>query len=41
MDAVVGEAVNRDAAWYYPETTAAARAIEGRVGFWRGVIVEP
>ena len=36
---VEGE-VNRDAAWYYPETKEAAKQIEGRVAFWRGVKVE-
>lgn len=32
---------NPDAAWYYPEPTAAARNIAGRVAFWKGVQVEP
>lgn len=36
-DVVVGEKVNRDAAWYYPEPKEAAREIAGRVAFWRGV----
>ncbi|UAB81564.1 DUF427 domain-containing protein [Marixanthomonas sp. SCSIO 43207] len=32
---------NRDAAWFYPETSHAAKAIEGYVAFWKGVkIVE-
>ncbi len=31
---------NRDAAWYYPVTKEAAKPIEGRVAFWRGVKVE-
>jgi uncharacterized protein (DUF427 family) len=39
-DVVGGSEVNADAAWYYPETSAAAKNIEGRVAFWRGVIVE-
>jgi uncharacterized protein (DUF427 family) len=30
---------NRDAAWYYPEPSEAARQIEGRVAFWKGVQV--
>lgn len=30
---------NKDAAWYYPETKAAADAIKGRVAFWKGVEV--
>ncbi|MBT8262262.1 MAG: DUF427 domain-containing protein [Bacteroidia bacterium] len=28
---------NRDAAWYYPETSHAAKPIEGYVAFWKGV----
>ena len=32
--------VNQDAAWYYPVTKEAAKGIEGRVAFWRGVTVE-
>ncbi|MDX1315301.1 MAG: DUF427 domain-containing protein [Eudoraea sp.] len=32
---------NRDAAWYYPEVSELAKAIKGRVAFWKGVeIVE-
>jgi len=31
--------VNRDAAWYYPKTKEAAKNIEGKVAFWRGVEV--
>ncbi len=30
---------NRDAAWYYPETKAAADEIRGRIAFWKGVEV--
>ena len=40
-DIVVGDAVNKDAAWYYPETKDAARHVAGRVAFWKGVKVEP
>jgi uncharacterized protein (DUF427 family) len=32
---------NHDAAWFYPSPMGAARHIEGRVAFWKGVIVEP
>jgi uncharacterized protein (DUF427 family) len=39
-DLVVGDEVNRDAAWFYPETKEAAKAIEGWVAFWHGVSVE-
>ena len=38
-DVVVGDAVNRDAAWYYPEPKDAAKEIRGRVAFWKGVEV--
>ena len=31
--------VNNDAAWYYPQTKDAAKNIEGKVAFWRGVEV--
>jgi uncharacterized protein (DUF427 family) len=33
-------AVNKDAAWYYPQPKDAARQIAGYVAFWRGVRVE-
>jgi uncharacterized protein (DUF427 family) len=38
-DVVVGDVVNKDAAWYYPEPLDAAREITGRVAFWKGVVV--
>lgn len=28
---------NADAAWYYPETSHAAKPIEGYIAFWKGV----
>jgi uncharacterized protein (DUF427 family) len=32
---------NKDAAWYYPETSDLAKQIKGYVAFWKGVeIVE-
>jgi len=31
---------NENAAWYYPSPKPAAREIEGRVAFWKGVTVE-
>jgi len=40
FDIVVGDAVNKDAAWYYPETKDAAKHIAGRIAFWKGVTVE-
>lgn len=40
FDVVVGEQVNKDAAWYYPEPLPAASNITGFVAFWRGVTVE-
>ncbi|MDQ3257582.1 MAG: DUF427 domain-containing protein [Acidobacteriota bacterium] len=39
-DVVVDGEVNKDAAWYYPQTKEAANNIQGRVAFWRGVVVE-
>jgi uncharacterized protein (DUF427 family) len=35
----VGDDTNPDAAFYYPTPSPAARQIEGRVAFWRGVQV--
>ncbi len=35
----VGEQLNRDAAWYYPEPKTEAASIRNRVAFWRGVEV--
>jgi uncharacterized protein (DUF427 family) len=37
FDVVVGEHVNHAAAWRYPRTDSAARALAGRFAFWRGV----
>ncbi len=39
-DVAVGDAVNRDAAWYYPEPLPAAAKIRGYIAFWKGVTVE-
>jgi uncharacterized protein (DUF427 family) len=36
----VGDDVNKDAAWYYPNPSAAALHIKDYVAFWRGVKVE-
>ena len=38
-DVVVNGEVNKDAAWYYPETKSAADEIKGYVAFWKGVKV--
>jgi uncharacterized protein (DUF427 family) len=40
FDVVVGDEVNRDAAWCYATPKDAAREIAGHVAFWRGVRVE-
>ena len=32
--------VNKDAAWYYPDTKPLAKHIQGYVAFWHGVKVE-
>jgi len=37
---VVNAEVNKDAAWYYPDTKEAAKNIENYVAFWKGVKVE-
>jgi uncharacterized protein (DUF427 family) len=39
-DIEVGGERNADAAWYYPEPSAAARQIKDHVAFWRGVRIE-
>jgi len=39
FDVVVGDKVNRDAAWYYPQPMNAAAEIKDRVAFWKGVQV--
>ncbi len=38
---IVDGAVNKDAAWYYPEPKSAAANIKGRIAFWKGVKVTP
>ncbi len=39
-DVVVGDQVNRDAAWYYAEPRSAASEIKDRIAFWHGVKVQ-
>jgi uncharacterized protein (DUF427 family) len=36
---VTGE-TNKDAAWYYPAPSLAAKNIAGHIAFWKGVRVE-
>lgn len=38
-DIIANERVNKDAAWYYPETKEMAKGIKGYVAFWKGVEV--
>jgi len=38
-DVVIGGEVNKDAAWYYPDTKSAADNMKGYVAFWKGVTV--
>ena len=38
-DVVVGDEINPNAAWYYPQPKDAAKQINGRVAFWKGVKV--
>jgi uncharacterized protein (DUF427 family) len=40
-DVVVDGERLADAAWYYPEPKEAAAEIQGRIAFWRGVVVTP
>lgn len=39
-DVVVGEKRNPAAAWYYAHPLPAARNIQGRIAFWKGVRIE-
>ena len=39
-DVVVNGETNKDAAWYYPDTKAAADNVKGYIAFWKGVTVE-
>jgi uncharacterized protein (DUF427 family) len=41
-DVVVGDKVNKDAAWYYPNPTPAAAQIKGHVAFdgSKGIVIE-
>ena len=36
----VGDEVNSDAVWYYPEPKEAAKEIKGYYAFWKGVKIE-
>jgi uncharacterized protein (DUF427 family) len=38
-DIVVGEQVNEQAAWYYPDPKPEAANIKGHIAFWKGVEV--
>jgi uncharacterized protein (DUF427 family) len=38
-DVVVDGQVNKDAAWFYPDPKDAARQIENRIAFWKGIKV--
>ena len=39
-DVVVDGNINKDAAWYYPDTKPAADNVRGYIAFWRGVKIE-
>ena len=39
-DVVVGDQVNKDAAWYYPNPKPDAAHVKGYIAFWKGVTVE-
>ena len=36
----VGNEINSDAAWFYPEPKEAAKEIANYVAFWKGVIID-
>ena len=36
----IGDNINEDAAWYYKNPNEAAKEIENRIAFWKGVKVE-
>jgi uncharacterized protein (DUF427 family) len=38
-DIVVGDQINKDAAWYYPDPSDAAMQIKDYIAFWKGVRV--
>jgi uncharacterized protein (DUF427 family) len=38
-DVVVEGETNKDAAWYYPDPKPEAKAVDGRIAFWKGVTV--
>ena len=38
-DVVVDGETNKDAAWYYPDPKPEAKAVDGRIAFWKGVTV--
>ena len=38
-DIAAGEQINKDAAWYYPDPSEAAKQIKDHVAFWKGVQV--
>ena len=38
-DVVVGDQINKDAAWYYADPSEAAKQIKDHVAFWKGVQV--
>ncbi len=33
----IGDELNKDAAWYYPQASYAAKPIENHVAFWNGI----
>lgn len=40
-DVVVDGKVNKDAAWFYPDTRPEANHIRDYIAFWHGVTIEP
>jgi uncharacterized protein (DUF427 family) len=38
-DVVVAGQVNKDAAWFYPDTKPEAAHVKDRIAFWKGVTI--
>lgn len=39
-DVTVDGKINKNAAWYYPNTSESAKPIEGYVAFWEGIEIK-
>lgn len=41
FDVVVGDKLNRDAAWYYPNPDESFLELQNRIAFWKGIDIKP